>query len=198
MKIVSIVEGYGDVQAVPILLRRIAAEIPDTPYVDVLPPIRVRRQKILKEGEFERAVDLAARQTTRDDGILVLLDAESDCPYELSRKLLARAATARADRRVRVVFPKRMYEAWFLAAAASIAGQRNLRPGLLAPPDPESNPNPKVWLTQQMPPGRSYRETLDQPAFTSLLDLRAACAAPSFRKLCRDVASLFETPQQKP
>lgn len=191
MRIVPIVEGYGDVEAVPILLRRIAAETPSGRHLQVLPPIRVKRQKILKEGELERALDLAARQTTGADGILILLDAEGDCPYELAGKLLTRAKTARADRRVRVVFPKRMYEAWFLAAADSLAGYRDLHVGLIAPPDSESNPNPKAWLSARMPPGRSYRETLDQPALTARLDVRAACASPSFRKLCRDVASLF-------
>ena len=191
MRIVPIVEGHGDAQAVRVLLPRIVAEMPGAPYLEVLHPIRVRRQKILKEGELERTLDLAARQTARGDGILIMLDADSDCPYELSRRLLARAATARADRRVRAVFPKPMYEAWFLAAAPSIAGHRELDVGLIAPADPESNPNPKAWLTERMPPGRSYRETLDQAAFTATFDLRAACAAPSFRKLCRDIASLF-------
>lgn len=191
MKIVPIVEGFGDVQAVRILLQRIAAEGLGVQYLEVLPPIRVKRQRVVKPGEFERALDLAARQTTGDDGILILLDAEGDCPSELAKEMLRRARTARADRRVRVVFPQRMYEAWFLAAAESIAGYRDLDVGLVAPTDPESNPNPKAWLSARMPPGRSYRETLDQPALTARLDLRAACASPSFRKLCRDIASLF-------
>jgi hypothetical protein len=62
----------------------------------------------------------------------------------------------------------------------------------LAPPtDPEANPNPKAWLSERMPPGRPYRETLDQPALTAIFDLHAACAAPAFRKLCRDIATLL-------
>lgn len=190
-RIVTIVEGHGEVEALPLLLRRIAAEASEMRYLDVLPPIRVKRQKILKPGEFERALELAARQTTRDDGILILLDAENDCPRELAKTLLTRATAARPDRRVRVVLPKRMYEAWFLAASQSIAGQRGLETTLVAPLDPEANPNPKAWLSERMPPGRSYRESLDQPALTSRLDLRAACSSPSLRKLCRDVASLL-------
>jgi hypothetical protein len=190
-RIVSIVEGHGEVEAVPILVRRIVAEAAKGQYVDIAPPIRIKRQKFLKEGELERAIELAARQTTPHDGILILLDADDDCPGQLAQRILARAAVARPDRRVRVVFPKRMYEAWFLAAAASLAGQRRLDAAAVAPLDPEANPNPKAWLSERMPSGSSYRETLDQPAFTALFDLNAACAAPSFRKLCRDIASLL-------
>ena len=42
-----------------------------------------------------------------------------------------------------------------------------------------------------MPPGRSYRETLHQPALTAIFDLDAARCAPSFDKLWRDVSELL-------
>ncbi len=42
-----------------------------------------------------------------------------------------------------------------------------------------------------MPPGRSYRPTLDQAALTSVFDLDAARNAPSFDKLWRDVSELL-------
>ena len=40
-RIVPIVEGQGDVAAVPILLRRIVAEIDDSRYADVARPMRI-------------------------------------------------------------------------------------------------------------------------------------------------------------
>jgi hypothetical protein len=190
-RIVAIVEGHGEVEAVPILLRRIAEDAAPGQCLDVPRPIRVRRQRFVKEGELERAVELAARQTAATDGILILLDAEADCPRELAEKILRRAVKTRPDRRIKVVFPKRMYEAWFLAAAASIAGRRDLDASMVPPPDPEGVANPKAWLTDRMPADRSYRETLDQAALTASFDLRAACSAPSFRKLCRDLQSLL-------
>ena len=95
-RIITIVEGHGEVQAVPILLRRLAVEIKPEIYLDVPPPIRVKRQKILKEGELERAVELAARKSEPCDGILILLDADSDCPKELAHSLLDRAIAVNA------------------------------------------------------------------------------------------------------
>ena len=50
------------VEAVPILLRRIAARVAPGFAVQFHRPIRVKRQQVLKAGELERAVELAARQ----------------------------------------------------------------------------------------------------------------------------------------
>ena len=41
-------------------------------------------------------------------------------------EILERAASVRSDRRIQVVLAQREYEAWFLAAADSIAGYREL------------------------------------------------------------------------
>jgi hypothetical protein len=191
MRIVAIVEGHGETEAAPLLVRRIAQAISPETVVDVPKPIRIKRNRLLKEGELERAVELAARTSGTEDGILILLDADRDCPKNLAPEILRRASVARGDRVIRVVLAKREYEAWFLAAAESIAGQRGLHDGIRPPSDPESVANPKEWLSDRMPAGRSYRETLDQPALTMRFDLTAARRAPSFDKLWRDVASLL-------
>lgn len=191
MKIVTVVEGFGEVEAAPILLRRLSQEISPGLYVDFPRPIRTKRQKIIKEGELERVVELAGRQTSDGDGILILLDADYDCPKELAPALLARAVAARSDRVIRVVLAKREYESWFLAAAPSICNQRGLPNDLTAPSRPEEVINPKQWLTDRMPSGKSYRETLDQPALTAVFDLGMARHAESFQKLCRDLQSLL-------
>ena len=98
---------------------------------------------------------------------------------------------ARGDRLIRVVMAKREYEAWLIAAAASIAGHRSLDASITAPVDAESIADAKGWLSDRMAPGHSYRETLDQPALTDVFDLNAARVAPSFDKLWRDVGALL-------
>ena len=190
-RIVALVEGHGEVAAVPLLLRRIADVVSPGLNIDMPRPIRVPRQRLLSRGELERAIELAARQAGADGRILILLDANSDCPKDLGPKILSRAFAARKDRTIRVVLAKVEYEAWFLAAADSIAGSRGLDPATTAPPDPESIADAKGWLTDHMRAGRSYRETLDQPALTSVFDLASARKAPSFDKMWRDVTSLL-------
>ncbi len=144
--LVAIVEGHGEVQAVPILIRRIAEAVSPGVVPEVSRPMRVKRSGLLKEGELERAIDLAARTVGADGRILVLLDADRDCPAELGPRILLRANAARNDRLIRVVLAKVEYEAWFLAAADSIAGLRGLREDATAPVDPESIRDAKGWL----------------------------------------------------
>ena len=84
------------------------------------------------------------------------------------------------------------YEAWFLAAADSLAGSRGFGDGITASEDPEAIRNAKGRLTERMPPGRAYKELRDQPALTARFDLeQARRSAPSFDKLWRDVSSLL-------
>lgn len=190
--IVAIVEGDGEVEAVPILIRRIAAVETPGAFLDVPKPNRVQRGRILKPGGIEPYVELAALQGGPDSGILILLDADDDCPRDLAPEILRRATEARSDRRIQVVLAQREYEAWFLAAADSLAGNRGLREDITAPGNPESIQGAKEWLTGQMPRGRSYRETLDQPALTKGFDLeRARRSAASFRKMWRAVTALL-------
>ena len=51
ISIASIVEGDGEVAALPILLRRLAAELEPFVLVNALPPIRVRRDRFLSKDE---------------------------------------------------------------------------------------------------------------------------------------------------
>ena len=189
--IVSIVEGDGEVEAVPILLRRIAVLVSPDFTVDAPRPIRIGRRKLLKDGELERVVELAARRAGADGCILIVLDADDDCPAELGPGLLQRARTRRPDRPISVVLAKAEYEAWFLAAGDSIAGRRGIAGSVTPPPDPESIRDAKGWLSARMPPGQSYRPTLDQSRLTAVFDLDSARASPSFNKLWRDVSALL-------
>jgi len=192
-RIIGIVEGHGEVTALPLLIRRIAAMVLPHREIEIPRPIRVKRQRLLKEGELERSVELAARQSGADGKILILLDADSDCPSELAATVLERARATRADREIRAVIAKVEYETWFVAAADSLAGHRDLSIDLVAPPDPEAIGNPKRWLSDRITTGRSYRETLDQPALTEVFDLEQARRAPSFDKMWRDVIALLRT-----
>jgi hypothetical protein len=188
--ILPIVEGHGEVTAVPILIRRIVAQYAPDVYAHVGQPIRVKRTGLIQQGGVERTVELAARQTTPTDGILILLDADDDCPRELAEQLLARAKAARPDRAISVVAANREYEAWFLAAARSLRGKRGLADDLEPPPDPESIRDAKGWLAHHVPHGFSYKPTIDQPALTHVFDLEEAYAARSFRKVVKDVVAL--------
>lgn len=188
MKIRCVVEGHGDVAALPILLRRIATELLGISHVDVRPPIRQPRQRLVKAGELEKAIELAARQAGPQGLVLILLDADDDCPARLGPDLLDRARAQCGAIASVVVLANREYEAWFLAAALSLRGQRGLPSDLAPPPSPEAIRNAKGWLADRM---GGYQETIDQPALTAVFSLDEAMAAPSFAKLVRDLRALI-------
>lgn len=191
LRVAPIVEGHGEVDAVPELIRRIAEHsAPGTP-LQVLPAIRVSRNRVVKPNVLERYVDLAARKSMPDGRILLLLDADRDCPMQLASTLLSRARGARSDRLISVVIAKAEFESWFLASAGSIAGVRGISTGCKAPRDPEVIRDAKGWLTRQMAPGRRYSPTVDQLDLTRCFDIDAARAAPSFDKFWRDVERLL-------
>lgn len=194
VRIAAVVEGHGECEAVPVLIRRIAATIEPGFVPKVLPPLRVPASRLLKEGEIERSVDLAARKLQGRGGILIIVDCdwENGCPAEEGPVLLKRAVTTRRDLPIAVILAKREFEAWFLAAAESLRGKSGLPGDLESPTYPENIRGAKEWLTDKMPPGRAYAETTDQPAFAAIFDMNSARRADSFDKCYRDIKGMLE------
>lgn len=198
----AIVEGDGEVAALPVLLRRIAEWRTPQVYVDVLAPIRVYKDRFLnREEEFNRHLKLAAAKSGEAGWILILLDADDDCPMLRGRDIARRAAAVVPYRPVGVVLANREYEAWFIAAAKSLDGVRSFayqhRDEAV---DAEVPRNAKGWLRERMASG-AYRETTDQPGFSARMNLQQAFdRSRSFRKLCtewnRNTEALMHTAKQ--
>jgi len=173
VRIGCIVEGHGECESVPILIRRIAGELDPALAVQIPHPVRVTRSKLLKPGELENAVDLAAMRVRGHGGILVVLDSDDDCPAELAPKLLIRARAARSDLPSAVVLPKREFESWFLAAAQSLRGRRGFPPDLKPPGEPEAIRGAKEWLHDRARDG-AYSSSVDQASLTHWFDFNLA------------------------
>jgi hypothetical protein len=189
--IASVVEGEGEISALPVLLRRLMyeAQIWDA---DIQPPFMVDRGRLVRPGGLEAAVEAQARRVPADrpGGILVVIDADDDCPADLGPSLLARAT--RPDKRTAVVLANREFEAWFLASAPSLAGRAGLAEHLVVPANSETLRDCKGWLTHHRRDGVRYRPRVDQPALTHEMDLDLARVnSPSFDKLCRDITYLI-------
>ncbi len=196
VKIGCIVEGQGDVVAVPLLIRRIAAELYPELAINTPRAIRVHRNQVVQPGKLEQEIELAAQRIGGQGAIFIILDSDGDCPAELGPALLHRASQARSDLPIAVVIAKNEFEAWFLAAAESIRGQRGLRDNIHPPNNPEAIKDAKGWLRDRMEDSRTYRETRDQPALTALFDIEQARQADSFDKCYRDIVRLLEELQK--
>lgn len=187
-----IVEGHGESQAVPVLVRRIQLALRPDIQLNVLTPIRMPRHRIVKPKELERAVELAARQSRPPRAILILADADDDPPCTLGPELLRLAQTARADVPIGVVLANREFENWFLAAIESLGGVRGLSTDLSPIPNVESIRDAKGKLTKLMQGSLVYSPVPDQPALAAKFNLDLARdRSDSFDKCWREMDRLL-------
>ena len=196
--VAPIVEGHGEVPAVPLLLRRIWYELLQGQYIEVLNPIRQPRNRLAtnKDDALVKAVGLAAgklRASATGDPqlILILLDADKDPPCQLGPQLLRQATAAQSDVDVACVIANVEYESWFVAAANSLAQYLELPADHPIPIDPEGKRCGKGWIKWRF--RGTYSEPVDQPKLTAAMDL-AVCRrrSTSFDKLCREMEAAFD------
>lgn len=196
LKIGCIVEGQGDVAAVPVLIRRIAAERYPEMVIDIPRPNRVSRNQIVLPDKLEQEVELVVQKIRGKGTILILLDSDDDCPAQLGPALLYRVSQVRDNLPIAVVLAKCEFESWFLASAESLRGKRGLKSDITPPNNPEEIRGAKEWLYQRMQIGKKYRETSDQPALAALFDIEKARQADSFDKCYREIIRLLKELQK--
>jgi hypothetical protein len=187
--IVCVVEGRGDEESIPIILRRLAEE-QGVYTLKIHHPFRVQRTRLVRPGELERTVEAAARKLGGHGGIVIVLDADDDLVCELGPSLLQRATSARPDVPCISVLANREKEAWFLASIRSLAGKRGIPEDVSAIDDVEQIRGAKEVLSKLM--GRRFSEVIDQAKMSAQFDLKQARkGSVSFRKLSRDFTRLL-------
>jgi hypothetical protein len=188
-KVVPIVEGNGEVDAVPLLLRKLLGEMHRWDVQPARPLNAHGRGNLEKLGGLEKFIRLALKESDC---------AEGDCAKELAKECAECVRAVGVTVPMVIVCAKCEYEAWFLASPETIAGKDlKGRPGLPAgirfAGDTESIQAVKGWLTRHLPKGRAYKETLDQAPMTDLLDTELTKQrSRSFRRLWHAVEQMME------
>lgn len=190
IRIACIVEGQGEEQAVPSLIHKIARER-ELPSPVIPKPIRCKRDQLHREHRFENSVRFAASAAGASGAILILLDADDDCPATVGPELLRRATAAARNVPVSMSLASREFESWFISAAESFRGFRGLPENLTVPFDAEKIRGAKEWLRRNMTGSSSYRPTVDQLHFTRQMDLVLARKSASFARFEREVVRLI-------
>jgi hypothetical protein len=190
-RLVLLVEGHGDVEAAPVLLKRLLNE--SGAFDVVLPdpaPLRVGEYSRISKNEFgqwRRLLRVAAKRKNVG-GCLLLLDGDSRMKVDGQPFCAMRAARRLADEArkvgggsvfsVALVFACMEFESWLIAGAQSLAGKR-FEDGRIEfpetitgiPSNPESAPrDAKGWLRGLMKK-TGYSATRDQAELTRLVDL---------------------------
>ena len=207
-KLVPIVEGPGEVSALPILLKKILGAM-NCYDIQIAPPKNANgRESLTKAGGLEKFLTYAASE--RDCGvILILLDVENGCPLDLVRDFVMRISAHYVPFPVVIVAANKMYENWILASLETVRGRKlDDREGLPAdaslPADAEAE-NGKRYIENCFPlidgyRRRGYKETLDQKDMTEWIDITLAKSnSRSFRRLCHaieEAVNLINAPKK--
>lgn len=192
--LLPVVEGEGETYAVPLLLRRVCAELLDIFHVDVRAPWRLPRGQMTQPQQLARVLTVLRSATKgRRGGVLLILDQDDDeCPVQLAEEL---RSGIDIDVPIEVVVACREFEAWFLAAVESLRARRDVKDDARYDRDPESPRDAKGRLRDLME--EPYRETLHQAAFCGAVDLRVAHQrSRSFRRLVSATQALASGTQR--
>ena len=193
-RLVCIVEGKGEVRAIPNLCHRLLISLEISDWTVDEDPIRQPRNCLVDESQLSptrscrpkhiaRAVQLAlARAPT---AIVILCDSDDDCAVTWAASANA-VTTAMAPCPTLAVMAIREYEAWLLADEI----HRSSR----APVDCTVIRGAKERLAQFVP---GYMPTTHQLELTRLIDIKwLRSAAPSFDKFARTIDALCRPPAE--
>lgn len=178
MSLLCVVEGDGDVSALPALVRRIA------PAAQVVQPFCLHAKAVLNGNysQLRKALNLA--RETEATSVLLLLDSDCEiefCPRETGPKLQQILSELAPDLKACVVLAECEFETWFIEAIESLRGVRGIDSSAVRPNKPLIRAS-KEWLGRSM--RRRYRETQDQPALAATMNIELARdRSRSFRKL---------------
>ena len=208
--IVLFVEGEGETEAAPKLVKRLLTEQNAWDAVSLdTNPFRVGHVNGLvknKYREWKRKFK-ACLKRPNVGGVLLLLDGDIEkvegepfCAKKVARSLAgeATATAAGVNYSVAVVFARQEYESWLIAGVNSLRGKRLADGRLIAidaaapTGDLEEKPRgAKEWLSNIVEGG--YNPTRDQADLTDLVDLDSIRkrGLRSFRRLESAVSQLI-------
>lgn len=189
-----IIEGHGEVEALPVLLRRIAGECFQVWNPPILSPGRYPSSRLIRKEanvwvpgpDFQKAGGHARNEGAT--AILVLLDLDDGCPKVLHESIAPSLNQSTGIAPSSLVFAKREYEAWFLASAESLGDDILPYPG-----DPEGVRDAKGAIEEHLCLEFPYDEKTDQPRYSHRINLaKVHERSRSFRKLVKEFHSLLE------
>ncbi|MBX9791612.1 MAG: DUF4276 family protein [Pirellulales bacterium] len=201
------VEGEGDVQAIPALAKRVLKDCfgSQCELRVSLNSIRVGNLANLAGHRVEtwlRQLQLSIRVRERIAGIVLLLDGDTKWTTDLAGKkirfcpgIAARLLAAESRKvgggdvfSVAIVFACPEFESWLIAGRAGFAGE--LKPDVEPPVEVETIRDAKKWLRLARHDG--YRPTLHQLALANGASLDGMRTLRSFRRFEKTLKLLVE------
>lgn len=190
--IAPIVEGHGEVGALLPLIHNIVGSNTGLVYPQIVRPYRAHWGSLVnRPADLLRYAEIVMQEGGPGSCLLVLLDADGCCPAKLGPKLFERLKLRFPRDPISVTVADWEYESWFIASAETIAAHIGTDLSIDVPDCIEEIENAKGWLEQNILK-RRYKETDDQAAFSSLIDVPLARQrSRSFDRFCLELDRLM-------
>ena len=191
-RILPIVEGDGDLKAVPLLLRNLVT-LHGLHETQILPPHKRGELPKVAAG-FDNYFRMALKENA---AILLVLDFDCEycgCPIHEAEKLYHRAQGIRSNWPFKIAFLVKEFESLFLAETQAATNVLALPPNTEFPDIPETIRDTKGWLSKALPKGSSYKPTVHQAKITAHLNFEKLRETSSdFRHLENALLHLIQT-----
>lgn len=175
LKIILLVEGHGDIIAVPRLLHNIMKCLKIYDVDTDRRPMKVGEiAKLQSDGVLEKFIRYACMKD--GDLILLIVDCDDDCPVDVARDFLNRIKSmgGAVSKKIGVVFFKKEFESLFLFSIEALAAATPEFGWDLedfdVDRDMEEIRDAKGQLRRLMKGGKTYKETTDQTQFIKALN----------------------------
>lgn len=190
-RLLTIVEGDGDLKAVPVLIRRLLHEVHARFDVQQLPPQKRGEWPRVKR-DFERFY-LSAR--LENAPILWVLDFDCDqCVDPRVERAWLQGEARRIDPMgvIDVVFMVKEFESIFLWDETCLRRTfPDFQNNIDLPENPELVRDAKGWISRALPKGRSYKPTTDQARMAATIELgQLRTVSPSIQRLEKSLLRL--------
>lgn len=184
-----VIEGHGENGAVQALVKKLLKR--DKVYglrVDT-DAYRMSADQMTNDKKMSKV--MATMRTRGAGAVLIVRDADDECPVTLASSIIAAATRVAPDIPVEVVIADREYETWLLSSVETLRPFPTILDSVEWDADWERKRDAKGELTRLMSKGNSYKPTTNQKSFTELLDLELVeTRSRSFRKMVKAFRSL--------
>jgi hypothetical protein len=175
---ICIVEGDGEKEAVPLLLRRIVCEKFQRWETQFRPYNAHGRGNIADQAKFMRILERALREPNLE-AVFIVMDSEGDCPKNLAQQLSQWVRQRNPHVPIAIVVAHQCYESWLLAGHCLSSQPETIAPGTA-----------KKLIGRRM--GKPYKEMIDQPRLTAQMVIwKAFRRCRSFRRFVHAVKQLI-------
>jgi hypothetical protein len=197
MVVQPLVEGHGELDAVPVMLRRLQAEAGHYGF-RVARPFRAPHDQLISEAPLRSWVRLALG-TVECAGIIIVFDSDDDPACTVGPQVKNWAQGEAGAVPCEVVMATREYEAWFISAIESLRGLRGIDHGAVSHAAPETVRDAKGEVQARMTRGQFYSQRVDQAALTAQVDLAEVHRrCRSFRRMVKAFGVLAQSTTGNP